>query len=176
LLNSHALALALALAGRSVLVAAQEPRVLDSFEQISAWSARPSEGVTVRLSADSGVRGRAMRVDFDFHGGSGYALIHRSLNVDLPANYAFSFYLRATSPPNNLEFKLIDSTGDNSGGATSGTSSFRVRGRSSRGANGRSTLRGARQAAVRSAASRRSRSRLPRGVVGRALSGLMSSR
>ncbi|MDP3684009.1 MAG: hypothetical protein Q8S01_08755, partial [Ignavibacteria bacterium] len=30
-----------------------------------------------------------------------------------PANYEFSFYIKAVSPENNFEFKLIDSTGTN---------------------------------------------------------------
>jgi len=54
-----------------------------------------------------------MRLDFDFHGGAGYAVAHRALPVDLPGNYELSFWIRAKAPPNDLEVKLIDSTGDN---------------------------------------------------------------
>ncbi len=93
-------------------------RMLDDFETLEGWSARPAEGVSLSIRLGEGRggrggRGRAMRMDFDFHGRGGYAIAHKSLTIALPANYAFSFWLRAESPVNTLEFKLIDSTGDN---------------------------------------------------------------
>jgi hypothetical protein len=91
----------------------QAPRVLDDFEQLSAWSVHPSDGVTARISSDSGVHGRGMRVDFDFHGHAGYAIVRRALDLSLPDDYAFAFALRGIAPPENLEFKLVDSTGSN---------------------------------------------------------------
>lgn len=64
-----------------------------------------------------------MRVDFDFHGHGGYAVVHRPLNLTLPPNYELSFAIRGAgvapngtriaAPKNTLELKLIDSTGDN---------------------------------------------------------------
>ncbi len=48
-----------------------------------------------------------------FTKGSGYAVAHKDLAVDLPDNYAFTFRIRGESPPNHLEFKLIDATGEN---------------------------------------------------------------
>jgi hypothetical protein len=54
-----------------------------------------------------------MRIDFDFHGHGGYGVIHRPLNLTLPTNYEFSFAIKGDAPSNTLEFKLIDSTGDN---------------------------------------------------------------
>jgi hypothetical protein len=88
-------------------------RVLDDFESVAAWSAQPSDGVSLALAADDGHSGRALRMDVDFHGGGGYAVAHRALPIDLPLNYELSFWIRGTVPPNNLEFKLIDPTGDN---------------------------------------------------------------
>lgn len=54
-----------------------------------------------------------MRVDFDFHGHGGYAVIHRPLALTLPPNYEFSFAIKGDAPTNTLEFKMIDSTGEN---------------------------------------------------------------
>jgi hypothetical protein len=54
-----------------------------------------------------------MRVDFDFHGHGGYAVIHRPLRLILPANYEISFAIRGDAPSNTLELKMIDSTGEN---------------------------------------------------------------
>ena len=86
-----------------------QTRVLDDFGSVAAWEAAPAEGVGTAIAADGG----AMRVDVDFHGGGGWALVRRSLEVELPANYALSFRVRGTLPPNTLEFKLVDETGDN---------------------------------------------------------------
>jgi hypothetical protein len=87
--------------------------VVDDFESIAAWSSVPSDGVSLALAADSGHSGRALRMDVDFHGGGGYAVAHRALPIDFPDNYDISFWIRGAIPPNNLEFKLIDATGDN---------------------------------------------------------------
>jgi hypothetical protein len=97
---------------------------LDSFDSVSQWTATPADGVEITIHPDtSGQHGRSMRVDFDFHGHGGYAVIHRPFNLTLPPNYEFSFAIRGESvapdgsrteaPRNTLEFKLIDSTGDN---------------------------------------------------------------
>src|SRR5438105_1334116 len=88
--------------------------VLDNFESVTQWTTAPAEGVEVSVHSDpSGAHGSAMRVDFDFHGHGGYAVIHRALNLILPPNYEFSFAIKGDAPNNTLEFKLIDSTGDN---------------------------------------------------------------
>ncbi len=62
--------------------------VLDSFDSVSQWTTMPADGVEISGHPDSnGVHGRAMRVDFDFHGHGGYAVIHRPLSLTLPLNY-----------------------------------------------------------------------------------------
>jgi len=97
-------------------VFAQDPgpaRVLDDFENPSAWNAAPSDGVKLTIRADSGHTRKSLRLDFDFQGHGGYAVIHRALPIDLPDNYVLSFWIRGDAPDNNLEFKLIDATGDN---------------------------------------------------------------
>nr|MBA3583250.1 coagulation factor 5/8 type domain-containing protein [Gemmatimonadota bacterium] len=91
---------------------AQE-RTLDGFEDVAAWEAAPSDGVSLAISTGEGRAARAMRLDFDFHGGAGYAVARRALPLDLPENYRFTFWIRADAPVNNLEFKLVDSSGDN---------------------------------------------------------------
>ena len=85
------------------------PRVLDDFQPLAGWSAQPSDGTTLRISSDGG----AMRLDFDYHGGGGYAIAHKAFRIALPENYAFSFRVRGDAPVENLEFKLIDPTTEN---------------------------------------------------------------
>ncbi|MFN2637891.1 MAG: discoidin domain-containing protein [Gemmatimonadaceae bacterium] len=87
---------------------------MDPFDSVSQWKAMPAEGVEISIHSDSsGVHGRAMRLDFDFHGHGGYAVVHRALNLILPANFEFSFAIRGDAPTNTLEFKLVDSTSEN---------------------------------------------------------------
>ena len=65
------------------------------------------------LSTEPGEHGGALRVDFRFVKGGGYAVLHRALDLDLPENYRFTFRVRGDCAPQNLEFKLIDSSGAN---------------------------------------------------------------
>lgn len=88
-------------------------RVLDDFEASSSWVSAPSDGVSLTVSSDSGHSGKAMRLDFDFQGHGGYAVARKTIRIHLPENYAFTFWIRGDAPVNNLEFKLVDSTGDN---------------------------------------------------------------
>ncbi len=89
------------------------PRLVDGFESARAWSAHPADGVRATVHPDRGRTGRGLRLDFDFQGGGGYAIARRALSLDLPSNYAWSFWIRGQAPANTLEFKLVDRTGEN---------------------------------------------------------------
>lgn len=95
-----------------LLAAAPPPRLLDDFEDIATWKSTPSDGVSLALSQAPGVSGQALRLDFDFHGGAGYAVARKELAFDLPENYEISFRVRAEAPVNNFEVKLIDPTNE----------------------------------------------------------------
>ncbi|MBX6332324.1 MAG: coagulation factor 5/8 type domain-containing protein, partial [Gemmatimonadaceae bacterium] len=92
---------------------AAAPRVLDDFDTLRGWTALPADGVALTIRPGAGRRGGAMRMDFDFHHHGGYAIAHKAIALDLPENYALSFWLRAEAPVNNLEVKLIDASGEN---------------------------------------------------------------
>ncbi|HKG91996.1 MAG TPA: discoidin domain-containing protein [Gemmatimonadaceae bacterium] len=93
---------------------AQPPRTLDDFEPLAGWTAAPSDGVSLAITSDSGFRGRSMRLDFDFHGGGGYAVARKALAFDVPENYELTFRLRGDARPNNVELKLLaDERGEN---------------------------------------------------------------
>ncbi len=91
----------------------EAPRDLDDFENIAAWKAEGSDGVTAAARQDQGVDGKALRLDFDFRGHGGYAIARRKLPLEYPGNYEISFDLRGEAPENNLELKLVDESGDN---------------------------------------------------------------
>ena len=104
-------AAALLIAG--TLPVTQRPVMLDAFESTNGWRAQPADGVSLSIASDSGFRGRALRLDFDFHGRGGYAVARKAFNFTVPANYEFSFRIRGNAPPNTLELKLIDPSGEN---------------------------------------------------------------
>lgn len=93
--------------------AAAAPVLVDDFEDVSRWSAHPADGVEMKLSADGPPGAAALRIDFRFARGGGYAVARRAVDLTLPDNYAFSFRIRGQAPSNNVEFKLIDSSGEN---------------------------------------------------------------
>ena len=91
--------------------AVAQPQILDDFETLDAWSVIASDGVKGSISAAQGTHGKALRLDYDFGGGAGFCVVRRDLPLTLPKNYRFSFAIRGESPPNNLEFKLVDPAG-----------------------------------------------------------------
>jgi hypothetical protein len=94
-------------------IAARGTIVIDDFEGASDWIAAPSDGVSLTIGRDSGRTGQAMRLDYDFKSGSGWAIARKPVTLDLPENYEFSFWIRAESPVNTLEFKVLDEAGEN---------------------------------------------------------------
>ena len=107
------LAIAVGAAMPVLALAAQSPRILDDFSSVAGWTAHPSDGTELRISSDSGFRGRGMRLDFDFRGGGGYVIARKEIPIRFPENYEITFRIRGPAPTNNLEFKLVDASGDN---------------------------------------------------------------
>lgn len=89
------------------------PQMLDAFDDPSTWRVVTSNQVSGKLRVAKGVDGKALCLDYDFNGVSGYVGIQRDLAIDYPENYAFSFRLRGDSPANDLQMKFVDGSGDN---------------------------------------------------------------
>jgi len=85
---------------------------IDNFENLNSWQKVVSDGASMNVSLVKGVTGNAIKIDYKFTG-AGYCGIVKNLSINLPSNYKFTFYCKANSPKNNLEFKLDDSTGNN---------------------------------------------------------------
>ncbi len=107
------LLLPLWLALGSMAHAADTPRTLDDFTHPSAWQAEGTDDISTALRPADGAHGKALCLDFDFNSVSGGATMRRTLPITFPANYALSFDVRGTMPPNDLQLKLIDASGDN---------------------------------------------------------------
>lgn len=93
--------------------AAEPVRILDAFEDASAWRVVTSNQVSGAIRMTDGVEGKAICLDYDFNGVSGYAGIQRDLPLTYPGNFEFGFQLRGDSPRNDLQFKVVDASGDN---------------------------------------------------------------
>ena len=84
-----------------------------AVEDPSQWSARSSEGVSVEVAPVALGEGRALRVQYDFHGGAGFAGVGRPLALEFPANFELSVRLRKPAASGPVELKFIDASGDN---------------------------------------------------------------
>ncbi len=95
------------------LTSADAPQILDDFETTKEWQTFVADGVQIDTTLMPGHSGKCIQFDFNFVTGAGYCGIRKQFPLQLPANFQFSFYLRATAPINNFEFKLVDQSGDN---------------------------------------------------------------
>ena len=89
-----------------------QPKLLDAMATLDQWKTITSDGVTLSVTPDTHLGRPALRLDYHFVSGSGFGLVHRPLPLDLPGNYEFTFQVCGNGPVNNLEFKLLDDTGD----------------------------------------------------------------
>src|SRR5690606_2940785 len=109
----RAASVALLLFAAATPVAMAAPRLLDGFEDPAPWRVVVSDQVSASIRKVDGAQGGALCLDYDFNGVSGYAGIQRDLPLEYPQNYRFAFQLRGDSPANDLQFKLVDASGDN---------------------------------------------------------------
>jgi hypothetical protein len=87
--------------------------ILDDFEDLSGWKPFAPGKAELAISRDEGVKGKAMRLDFDFHGGGGFVVARKELALEIPESYSLGFRVRGAAPRNHFEFKLIDDTNRN---------------------------------------------------------------
>ncbi|HEY9066077.1 MAG TPA: discoidin domain-containing protein [Burkholderiaceae bacterium] len=92
-------------------------RVLDDFDDASAWSVVATDDVKASLRAVPGASGkpddRALCLEFDFGRVTGYVALRRKLPIEFPARFDLNFDVRGTMPPNALQLKFSDASGDN---------------------------------------------------------------
>ena len=89
-----------------------QPLVIDKFDNLAEWKEIASDGAKIKLEIQKGFSGDGLRIDYEFLG-AGYCGIEKLFPFNLPHNYKFKFSLKGNSPKNNLEFKLVDKSGDN---------------------------------------------------------------
>jgi hypothetical protein len=87
--------------------------LLDAFLDLSDWSTIASGQAQLAIAQEEGPRGKAMRLDFDFHGGGGFVVARKKFKLTMPSCWAFRMQVRGAAPANKLEFKLADPSGHN---------------------------------------------------------------
>ena len=86
---------------------------IDDFESIDSWEKIASDAVEINTKKSDGVTSNSIEINFDFTTGTGYCGIRKKNPMALPDNFKFTFWLKGNAPVNNLEFKLIDGSGEN---------------------------------------------------------------
>ena len=112
-MRTPAAALVLALSATTPATAAAQDRMLDDFDDPSAWTVVASDDVQASLRPIDGERGKALCIDFDFGRVTGYVAARRALAIDFPARYELALRVRGDAPPNALQLKLVDASGAN---------------------------------------------------------------
>lgn len=87
--------------------------LIDDFADVTAWMPVASGLARLDIAAESGECGAALRLDYDFHGGGGFVVARRPLEMVLPETYVLRFGLRGVGLPNRFEVKLSDESGLN---------------------------------------------------------------
>jgi hypothetical protein len=80
---------------------------------LSAWQPVVSGNARLHVASLPSGRVRALKLDYDFHGGGGFVVARCAVSRAMPDDYAVNFRLRGAGAVNNLELKLIDATGQN---------------------------------------------------------------
>ena len=90
------------------------PSPADLFADPANWLVAASGQAEGHLSTTRGPAGQAgLRLEYDFHGGSGFVVIRKELRLALPETFTFKFTLRGEGPHNHFEFKVADRDGAN---------------------------------------------------------------
>lgn len=86
----------------------------DSFENLSLWNTIYSEDVEITITSERDAEDQLLlRLDYNFRSGAGYCGIGRKIDLEFPDDYRFRFGLQGSGASNNLEFKLVDESGEN---------------------------------------------------------------
>ncbi len=88
-------------------------QTLEQFDSIDGWTIFKSDGVDANAELTNGFFGNGVCLEYNFTKSTGYGGIQKVIPLELPENFQFSFYVKAESPDNNFEFKLIDESGHN---------------------------------------------------------------
>lgn len=96
--------------GAGAAAAPPATQVIDDFRDLGRWQPSASDQVRARTSA---APGGGLCLHYDFGAVSGYAVARRTLALQLPAHYRLRLKLWGEGPPNAVQLKFVDASGDN---------------------------------------------------------------
>ena len=86
----------------------------DFFADPASWLVVASGQAEGRLTLAEGPDGKpALRLDYDFHGGGGFVVARKEIQLALPETFQLGFSLHGEGPTNHFEFKVADPGGSN---------------------------------------------------------------
>jgi hypothetical protein len=88
-------------------------RVFEVPLDAAVWSPVTAGKAELTLSSASAGGRPALRLGFDFEGGTGFVVARCPVQHEVSDDYTVTFRLRGVGPTNNLEIKLVDSSGQN---------------------------------------------------------------
>ena len=88
-------------------------RVWDVPLDAALWAPVAAGEAQLALSSASAGGRPALRLDFDFKGGTGFVVARCPVHHEVSEDYTVAFRLRGTGRTNNLEIKLVDASGQN---------------------------------------------------------------
>ena len=91
----------------------QAVRVWEVPLDAAVWSPVAAGEAQLALSSASAGGRPALRLDFDFKGGTGFVVARCPVQHEVCEDYTVTFRLRGVGRTNNLELKLVDSIGQN---------------------------------------------------------------
>ncbi len=84
------------------------------FDDPASWLIVASGQATGEVTRVAGPDGKsALQLDYDFHGGGGFVVIRKEVQVALPETFEIRLHLRGDGPSNHFEFKIADPNGAN---------------------------------------------------------------
>lgn len=96
-----------------IIVLIAQTSSVTKLDIIHGWKIVKAEGVDITIEKIKGKSGNAVKLNYNFIKGTGYGGVQKKIPLNFNGNYRFSFYIKADSPNNNFEFKLLDSTTNN---------------------------------------------------------------
>jgi hypothetical protein len=90
--------------------AAAAAGLLDDGESVVDWSPAHADGGNISLATESGQKGKALAITYDFPQDQ-WVAVRKKISAPLKPSSVFSFSIKGTGPANNFEFKVVDKDG-----------------------------------------------------------------
>ncbi|HEY8241078.1 MAG TPA: hypothetical protein VIH35_06515, partial [Kiritimatiellia bacterium] len=86
------------------------PARLDALNEPGKWRPFTAPGTTLSLGSVKGSGRDCLRMTYDFGGTMSFLVAVRDANLDLPAEFELSFFIKRSASDDRLELKLVDAS------------------------------------------------------------------